>query len=60
MLDSFEMIPRPLLEHLGDTYLKLNDSQNALKYYKKALTLKEKDTRELEEKIQRLIEDDFP
>lgn len=44
-----------MLEHLGDTYLKLNDSQNALKYYKKALTKKEKDTRELEEKIQRII-----
>jgi predicted negative regulator of RcsB-dependent stress response len=43
-----------MLEHLGDTYLKLNDPRNALKYYRKALEKKEKDRQELEEKIQRL------
>jgi tetratricopeptide (TPR) repeat protein len=43
-----------MLEHLGDTYLKLNDKRNALKYYRRALEKKEKDTQQLEKKIQRL------
>jgi predicted negative regulator of RcsB-dependent stress response len=43
-----------MLEHLGDAYLKLNDKTNALKFYKKSLTHKEKDKEELEKKIREL------
>jgi predicted negative regulator of RcsB-dependent stress response len=40
-----------MLEHLGDAYLKLNDRDNALKYYKESLKRKEKDKEALENKI---------
>jgi tetratricopeptide (TPR) repeat protein len=43
-----------MLEHLGDTHLKLNDKPNALKFYKKSLEYKEKDKEELEKKIREL------
>jgi len=32
-----------VLEHIGDTYLKLNDKANALKYYQKSMSKREKE-----------------
>ena len=53
---AIELVPDDpiMLEHMGDAYLKLNDKPNALKYYQKSLKIKEKDKKELEEKIRQL------
>jgi tetratricopeptide (TPR) repeat protein len=45
-----------ILEHIGDTYLQLNDKGNALKYYQRALSKKEKDKGDLQQKIRQLKE----
>jgi predicted negative regulator of RcsB-dependent stress response len=40
-----EIVPEDpvILEHVGDAYLKLNDKANALKYYQKSMTKREKE-----------------
>jgi Flp pilus assembly protein TadD len=55
-----------IMEHIGDTYLKLNDKANSLKYYQKSLSKrekekdkdpeKEKEKNELKTKIRQLKE----
>jgi len=56
VMTKLDLVLEKLLEHLGDAYLKLNDRNNALKFYKKSLAIKEKDTEELENKIKTLAE----
>jgi tetratricopeptide (TPR) repeat protein len=41
-----------ILEHLGDAYMKVDNLQKGLEYYRKALKEKEADTKALEQKIQ--------
>jgi Flp pilus assembly protein TadD len=43
-----------ILEHVGDAYLKLDDRQNALRYYRKSLRKRDKDTEEIQRKIDSL------
>ena len=43
-----------ILEHLGDTYLEVNDKKSALEYYKRSLLNKKKDKTEIEHKIKEL------
>ena len=45
-----------ILEHLGDAYLKVDDKENALKYYQESLRKKTKDTEIIENKISDLLE----
>ena len=46
-----------ILEHLGDAYLKLNDTDNALKYYKRSLERKSENKKTLEKKIKDLLKE---
>jgi predicted negative regulator of RcsB-dependent stress response len=43
-----------ILEHLGDTYLKISDKEKAIQFYKRSLLKKEKDREDLEKKIREL------
>ena len=43
-----------IMEHIGDTYLKLNLPQKALEYYRLALEKKENEKTDLQEKIREL------
>lgn len=43
-----------ILEHVGDAYIKLDDPQNALHYYRKSLQKRDKDTDEIQRKIDAL------
>jgi predicted negative regulator of RcsB-dependent stress response len=47
------MVPEDpvILEHVGDAYLKLNDKPNALKYYQKSMSKREKEKDKDTEKI---------
>ena len=53
---AIEIVPDDpiMLEHVGDTYLMLEDKTNALKFYKKSLKNKDKDKEEIEKKIREL------
>ncbi len=53
---AHELVPDDptIMEHVGDAYLKLNDPVNALKFYQRALSKKEKDKEELQKKIRQL------
>jgi len=44
-----------ILEHLGDAYLKVDDKEKALKYYKESLHKRTEDTETLENKISDLL-----
>jgi predicted negative regulator of RcsB-dependent stress response len=43
-----------ILEHLGDVYLKLDQPDRALHFYKEALLIKKENKEQLEGKIQSL------
>ena len=43
-----------IMEHIGDTHLKLNHPQKAIDYYRRALSKKDSETQELQDKIQEL------
>jgi tetratricopeptide (TPR) repeat protein len=53
---AHELVPDDptIMEHVGDAYLKLGDRVNALKFYQRALTKKDKDKAELQNKIRQL------
>jgi tetratricopeptide (TPR) repeat protein len=55
---AHELVPDDptIMEHVGDAYLKLNDKVNALKYYQKALSKKDKEKEDLQKKIRQLKE----
>ena len=59
---AIELVPDDpiMLEHLGDAYLKVNDKDNALKFYQKSLQKKEteKDKEALMKKIRELYGND--
>jgi len=42
-----------IFDHVGDAYYKLNDKENALKYYEKALEM-DPEKEEIKEKIKKL------
>jgi len=44
-----------ILEHLGDVYLEISNTEKALEFYQRSLSKKEKDTADLEKKIQGLM-----
>ncbi|UCD31803.1 MAG: tetratricopeptide repeat protein [Desulfobacterales bacterium] len=44
-----------ILEHLGDVYLEISNKEKALEFYQRSLRKKEKDTADLEKKIQGLM-----
>lgn len=64
LLEAVRLVPDDpvILEHLGDAYRKLDDRPNALKYYRRALEKKDKDsdTADLEQKIRSLGGDPAP
>ncbi|MBW1899201.1 MAG: tetratricopeptide repeat protein, partial [Deltaproteobacteria bacterium] len=43
-----------ILEHLGDVYMKMNNQEKALEFYKRALSGKKKDMEALMKKIKDL------
>jgi tetratricopeptide (TPR) repeat protein len=45
-----------ILEHVGDAYLKLDDRQNALRYYRKSLQKRDGETEEIQRKIDALVD----
>ena len=45
-----------ILEHVGDAYLKLDQKDKALEFYRRALLKKNEDKEPLEEKIRSLSE----
>mgnify|MGYP001822299240 CR=1 FL=1 len=47
-----------ILEHVGDAYIKLDDRQNALHYYRRSLQKRDKDTDEIQRKIDALVDVD--
>ena len=53
---AHELVPDDptIMEHVGDAYLKLGDKANALKFYQRALSKKDKDKQELQQKIRQL------
>ena len=44
-----------ILEHLGDVYLEISNKKKALEFYQRSLKKKEKDTADLEKKIEGLM-----
>ena len=53
---AVELVPDDpvILEHIGDVYLKMDSQGKALNYYERSLKKKEKDRKELEDKIRAL------